>query len=66
MFILDNLGQLEAMFSRIDRELRTQYLLGYYPNPVPPSGSDRHVQVKVAAGDMVRYRKEYFTSGTPQ
>jgi Ca-activated chloride channel family protein len=66
VFILDNLGQLDAMFERIDRELRTQYLLGYYPNPVPPSGSDRHVQVKVAAGDMVRYRKEYFTSGTPQ
>ena len=35
------------MFDRIDRELRTQYLLGYYPNPAPPPGSDRHVEVKV-------------------
>jgi Ca-activated chloride channel homolog len=66
VFILDTLGQLDAMFDRIDRELRTQYLLGYYPNPVPPPGSDRHVQVKVKAGDVVRYRKEYFTSGTPE
>ena len=66
VFILDDLGQLEAMFERIDRELRTQYLLGYYPNPTPPPGSDRHVQVKVKAGDVVRYRKEYFTAGTPQ
>jgi Ca-activated chloride channel homolog len=66
VFILDDLGQLDAMFDRIDRELRTQYLLGYYPNPVPPPGSDRHVQVKVKAGDVVRYRKEYFTSGAPE
>ncbi len=66
VFILDTLNQLDAMFDRIDRELRTQYLLGYYPNPVPPAGSDRHVQVKVKAGDTVRYRKEYFTSGVPE
>jgi Ca-activated chloride channel family protein len=66
VFILDELDQLDAMFTRISRELRTQYLLGYYPNPVPPPGSDRHVQVKVKAGDVVRYRKEYFTAGTPQ
>jgi Ca-activated chloride channel family protein len=66
VFILDNLSQLDAMFDLIDRELRTQYLLGYYPNPVPPPGSNRHVQVKVKAGDVVRYRKEYFTSSVPE
>ena len=66
VFILDNLDQLDAMFGRINRELRTQYLLGYYPNPTPPPGSDRHVQVKVKAGDLVRYRKEYFTAGASQ
>jgi Ca-activated chloride channel family protein len=66
VFILDTLDQMGAMFDRIDRELRTQYLLGYYPTPVPPPGSDRHVQVKVAAGNAVRYRKEYFTSGAPE
>jgi len=65
-FILDSLDQLDAMFDRIDRELRTQYLLGYYPDPVPPPGSDRHIQVTVKGDYTVRYRKEYFTAGTPQ
>jgi Ca-activated chloride channel homolog len=65
MFILDELAQLDAMFDRIDRELRTQYLLGYYPNPAPPPGSYRHVDVKVKSGDLVRFRKGYFTAGTP-
>ena len=38
MFILDELDQLDAMFDRIDRELRTQYLLGYYPKPHAAAG----------------------------
>ena len=63
MFILDELNQLDAMFDRIDRELRTQYLLGYYPNPMPPSGTYRHVEVKVNTGDLVRHRKVYFATG---
>jgi Ca-activated chloride channel homolog len=63
MFMLDEMNQLDEMFDRIDRELRTQYLLGYYPQPVPPPGSDRHVQVEVKGGYVARYRKEYFTPG---
>jgi Ca-activated chloride channel family protein len=63
MFMVDEMQQLDAMFERIDRELRTQYLLGYYPTPTPPPGSHRHVTVNVKTGDMVRYRKEYFTVG---
>jgi hypothetical protein len=50
------------MFDRIDRELRTQYLLGYYPTPAPPPNSARHVAVSVKSGDLVRYRKQYFTA----
>jgi Ca-activated chloride channel family protein len=65
-FILDELQQLDAMFDRINRELRTQYLLGYYPNPPPKPGSTRHVEVTVKSGDLVRYRKEYFTSSIPK
>ena len=57
---------LDAMFDRINRELRTQYLLGYYPNPPPKPGSTRHVEVTVKSGDLVRYRKEYFTSAMPR
>jgi Ca-activated chloride channel homolog len=65
MFILDDLSQLDAMFDQIDRELRTQYLLGYYPTPPPPPGSYRHVDVKVKNGDLVRFRKGYFTAPAP-
>jgi Ca-activated chloride channel family protein len=64
-FTLDSLDQLDAMFDRIDRELRTQYLIGYSPRPTPPPGSDRHVAVTVTGNYVVRYRKEYFTAGTP-
>jgi Ca-activated chloride channel family protein len=63
MFILDDLSQLDTMFGRINDELRTQYLLGYYPNPTPPPGSDRHVRVTVKGGYDMQYRSEYFTAG---
>jgi Ca-activated chloride channel homolog len=66
MFILDDLGQINAMFDQINRELRTQYLLGYYPSPVPPPGSYRHVEVKVKNGATVHFRKGYFAAGRQQ
>jgi Ca-activated chloride channel homolog len=62
MFILEDLNQLDSMFDQINRELRTQYLIGYYPNPMPPPGSYRRVEVKVKTGDTVRFRKGYFTA----
>jgi Ca-activated chloride channel homolog len=65
MFFLDDLGQLNSVFDRINRELRTQYLLGYYPQPQPPPGSYRHVEVKVKSGDLVHFRKGYFAAGEP-
>jgi Ca-activated chloride channel family protein len=65
LFILDELSQINDMFDRINRELRTQYLLGYYPNPAPPPNSRRHVEVQVSSSDLVRYRKEYFTAAAP-
>jgi hypothetical protein len=54
------------MFDRINRELRTQYFLGYYPTPPPPPASDRHVRVQVKSEYVVRYRKEYFTPPVAQ
>jgi Ca-activated chloride channel homolog len=66
MFYPTSLGELDGIFDRINRELRTQYLLGYYPTPTPPPGSDRHIVVKVSTGDTVRYRKEYFTASVPR
>jgi Ca-activated chloride channel family protein len=62
MFILEDLNQLDSMFDQLNRELRTQYLIGYYPNPMPPPGSYRRVEVKVKTGDTVRFRKGYFTA----
>ena len=38
MYYPDEVTQLDAIFDRIDRELRTQYRLGYYPQPRPPQG----------------------------
>jgi len=63
MFIVNDMSQLDQMFDRIDRELRTQYLLGYYPQPPPPPGSYRHVQLAVKGNYVVRYRSEYLTPG---
>lgn len=66
LFILEDANQIDRMFDRINRELRTQYLLGYYPSPTPPPGSDRHVKVQVKGDYVVRYRKEYFTPPVSQ
>ena len=65
MFTLDDLSQMGDIFDQIDRELRTQYLLAYYPKPTPPPASNRHIQVAVTGGYNVRYRKEYYTPAAP-
>jgi Ca-activated chloride channel family protein len=66
MFYPTSVSELDGIFDRINRELRTQYLLAYYPTPAPPPGSTRHIVVKVNTGDTVRYRKEYFTAAAPR
>lgn len=66
LFYPTDVSELNGIFDRINRELRTQYLLGYYPTPTPPPGSDRHIMVKVSTGDTVRYRKEYLTAAAPR
>jgi Ca-activated chloride channel homolog len=63
MYYPTDVSELTGIFDRINQELRTQYLLGYYPNPTPPPGSSRHVEVKVNTGDNVRSRREYMTAG---
>ena len=58
MYYPDEVPQeLDAMFERIDRELRTQYRLGFYPNP-RGAAEDLTGQLKVRVmGDYtVRYR----------
>jgi Ca-activated chloride channel family protein len=73
MFTADDLGQLGSLYSQIDRELRTQYLLAFYPQPPPPPRSIRHLEVRVASGSpgadatlRVRHRKLYLTAGAAE
>src|ERR1700674_3604589 len=62
MFYPDEPQELGAIFDRIDRELRTQYLLAYYPTPRGPANTYRSIQVTVTpAGYHVRHRKSYLT-----
>lgn len=63
MFYPDTAPELTAIFDRIDRELRTQYRLAYYPNPRGPANTYRSIEVKVATGNYkVRHRKTYLTA----
>jgi Ca-activated chloride channel family protein len=62
MFYPDTPQELGAIFDRIDRELRTQYLLAYYPNPRGPANTYRSIVVTVdPASYHVRHRKSYLT-----
>src|SRR6266699_1920734 len=62
MFYPDTPQELGAIFDRIDRELRTQYLLAYYPIPRGPANTFRSIQVTVTPADYhVRHRKSYLT-----
>ena len=61
MFFPDTAPELDIIFDRIDRELRTQYRLGYYPNPRGPANTYRAIEVKVLDTYHVRHRKTYLT-----
>ncbi len=54
MYPADDIEMLDALFGRIEHELRMQYRLGYYPHPRPPAGAYRRIELRVkpvAAGD---------------
>jgi Ca-activated chloride channel family protein len=62
MFFPDSAQELDQIFDRIDKELRTQYRLAYYPNPRGPANSYRALEVKVLKpGYQPRHRKKYLT-----
>jgi Ca-activated chloride channel family protein len=63
MYYPDQLSQLHEMFDRIDRELRTQYRLGYYPQPRAPQGLYRSIEVRVKGDFKVRSQKSYYSGG---
>ncbi|HMG72096.1 MAG TPA: VWA domain-containing protein [Pyrinomonadaceae bacterium] len=56
----DDLGALPQAFAAIADELRTQYLLGYYPSNREHDGAYRKIQVKTLRKDIaVRARPGY-------
>src|SRR6267154_1856164 len=62
IFYPDTPQELGAIFDRIDRELRTQYLLAYYPTPRGPANTYRSIVVTVDPSSYhVRHRKSYLT-----
>ena len=58
-FLPGSAQDLDIIFDRIDRELRTQYRLGYYPNPRGPANTYRSIEVKVLDNYKARHRKTY-------
>jgi Ca-activated chloride channel family protein len=63
-YYAESLSQLDSAFSKISDELRTQYLLAYYPSQKFADSSFRRIEVKVkAAGGLnVRHRSGYYTT----
>ena len=61
-----SMSQLDDAFRQISDELRTQYLLAYYPSQRLPNSQFRRIQVQVKAsgGDSyhVRHRAGYYTT----
>jgi Ca-activated chloride channel homolog len=63
IYFPDDVSQLGEMFDQINRELRTQYRLAYYPNPRPPAGTYRNLEVRAKCDCRVRSRKMYYSGG---
>ena len=66
-FYASSLSQLDEAFRQISDELRTQYLLAYYPSQRLSDSDFRRIQVTVAglpadSGFKVRHRTGYYTS----
>lgn len=59
-------AELDAMYAQINRELRTQYLLSYYPEPKEKPGTYCRIELTVTGGAYtLHYRKGYFESSPP-
>jgi Ca-activated chloride channel family protein len=66
-FYATSLPQLDEAFKKISDELRTQYLLAYYPSQRLSDSDFRRIQVTVTglpadSGFKARYRTGYYTS----
>ena len=60
LYRADTVASLPQAFAAIAAELRTQYLLGYYPTNKNQDGAYRKIQVKTSRKDVaVRARPGY-------
>jgi Ca-activated chloride channel family protein len=66
-YYASSISQLDDAFRQISDELRTQYLLAYYPSQRYADSDFRRLQVTVKgnASDRVRHRTGYYTSKSP-
>jgi len=69
-FYASSLPQLDDAFRQISDELRTQYLLAYYPSQRLSDSDFRRIQVRITGAPatsafQVRHRAGYFTSKSP-
>jgi Ca-activated chloride channel family protein len=62
-FPVDNLDNLPAIASRIGRELRDQYVLGYYSNNAAHDGKYRQVKLKLAIPTTTLALRTYYRQG---
>jgi len=69
-FYAGSTEQLDAAFNQISEELRTQYLIAYYPNQRLSDSEFRHLEIKIdpatkdyadPANLQVRHRTGYYT-----
>lgn len=64
LYRADTVASLPQAFAAIAAELRTQYLLGYYPRNKNQDGAYRKIQVKTSRNDVaVRARPGYRAKG---
>jgi len=66
-YYASSLSELDEAFRKISDELRTQYLLAYYPSEHTSDSEFRRIQVSLAgrppdSGEQARCRAGYFTS----
>lgn len=60
-------GNISGAFQKISEDLRTQYLIGYYPIQRRSESDFRRIQVtlKKNPGDTLRYRPGYYATPSP-
>jgi Ca-activated chloride channel homolog len=67
-YYAESIAQLDQAFRQVSQELRTQYLIAYYPNRRVSDSAFRHITIEVAKKDdfgntlEVRHRAGYYTA----